>query len=71
MHENASNWVLHERVRRHLNVNRRTLRALMDKTPDGVPRPWVDIGLRRSPRYRWESLEAASAWLRAVGHVER
>jgi len=59
-------WVRHADVAEHLNLDARTLRGLMDRTPPDIRRPWADVGLGRAPRYRWESLEAAEAWLRTV-----
>lgn len=59
-------WIRSKRVAEHLGLDRQLLRALMRRTPVRG-RIWVDVGLGRAPRYRWESLDAADAWLKSVG----
>jgi len=66
MQDKPVNWVRHRAVAEYLSLDLRTLRTLMDRTPGGVERPWVDVGLASSPRFRWESLQAAKTWLKAV-----
>lgn len=65
----AAGWVRHGRVAKHLGLDGKTLRELMRRTPAGAPRPWADVGLKTRPRYRWESLDAADRWLKAVSAV--
>lgn len=60
-------WVRHREVIEHLNLDPRTLRGLMRRTPPAAACPWVDVGLGKQSRFRWESLAAAEEWLRAVG----
>ena len=59
-------WIRHSAVAAHLRLDRRTLRALMNRTPGAVHRPWIDMGLGGLPRYRWESIDAAEQWYRAT-----
>ena len=59
-------WIRNRQVAEHLGLDRQILRALMKRTAANS-RVWVDVGLGALPRYRWERLEQAEAWLRAVG----
>ena len=51
--EGLVTWWKHVQVLRHLQVDPRTLRARMVQTPDHIEPPWIDIGTKRRPRYRW------------------
>lgn len=62
----AEGWLRHAEVADHLRIDTRTLRGLMARTPDSAQRPWVNVGLGTRPQYRWESLAAASDWLKTL-----
>ena len=57
----------HEAVAAHLGIHARTLKEWMDRTPEGVAIPWINVGLGKRPTYRWQGgFEAAEVWFRAV-----
>lgn len=57
-------YVKTQEVLRRLGVCRNTLRAAMDRTPEGA-RPWINIASERSPRYRWRE-DALTAWWQSL-----
>ena len=58
-------WVSLKEVARHLGVDRRTVRARMDRTPDHVHKPWVTRGSEKRPKYDFKS-DGIDNWWREV-----
>ena len=56
-------WWKHSQVLEHLQVDPRTLRARMVQTPDHIEPPWIDVGTKRRPRYRWIAERVDRWWI--------
>ena len=57
-----------KQVRKLLEIGEpRTLRAMMDETPEHIERPWVQVGVgAKRPRFRWQPGDPLWRWLREV-----
>jgi len=64
--QEQTGWVRQTVIATHLGVSPRTLRRLMDRTPEGTDRPWVNVSSGPQPRYRWQSTAAAQRWYLAT-----
>ena len=59
--ETSSGWWRHRRVLAYLDVDAKTLRDRMVRSPAHIARPWVNIGSARRPDYRWR-VEGVDQW---------
>ena len=58
-------WLLHREVAQLLRMDTRTLRRLMQATPEGIERPWVNTGTTKRPSYRWKA-DDIEPWVKEV-----
>lgn len=56
-------WWSHQEVLAHLRVDSRTLKDRMTATAPHIPHPWVQLGTRKRPVYRWRASKVDAWWL--------